>query len=182
LIARPVALVVATVAGVVAGTAHAQTARVVVPEKGEVIRLAGTGVECRWNTLARGVAFVSCGVADSRHRALGGSYSATLLDSGRVDVIAARSGKVVFTRTTASAAVAPRPSLVVGDALRVPRTSLVCRIVDADGPAAICFRADEKGARAQSYGFAVGRRVVLVMAYDGNRRPSSAGAWPQPSP
>ena len=161
------------------GAAHAGATKLVVPEKGEIVRLAGTGVECTWSTSRSGVAYVSCGLADARHRPLAASYAATLRENGRVDVTAFRSGKVVFSRTTASSGAAPR-ALAVGDALRVPGTALACSIVDADGAAAICFRADARGARPQSYGFAVGRRVVLVMAYDERRRPRSAGAWPQP--
>ena len=173
-------MLTATVVGVDAGSAQAGSTTLVIPAKGEIVRLGNSGVECSWGSLRSGVRYVSCGVADARHRPLANSYAATLLDTGRVNVLSARSGKVVFSRATASAAGTPSAHLAVGDGLRVPGTALACSIVDADGAAAICYRADEKGARAGSYGFAVGRRVVLVMAYDGKRHPRSTGAWPQP--
>jgi hypothetical protein len=166
------------VTAVVTGAASASTPRIVVPAKGEAVELAGSGVECTWNTLDGGVHYVSCGLAGPKHRPVAGSYAATLRGDGRVDVVAARSGRTVFSRTTASAA--PRAPLRVGDALHVAGTALVCSIVDADGAAAICFRSDRGGARPYSYGFAVGRRAVIVMAYDGKRRPRNAGVWGQP--
>jgi hypothetical protein len=168
------------VTGVAAGAGYAGTPRIVVPAKGEVVALAGSGVECTWNTLRGGVPYISCGLTGPRHRPVAGSYSATLRDDGRVDVVAARSGRTVFSRTTASVTAAPRAPLRVGDALHVPGTALVCSIVEADGPAAICFRSDRGGARPYSYGFAVGRRAVIAMAYDGKRRPRNAGVWGQP--
>jgi hypothetical protein len=174
-----VALSLTTVVTVVgAGAGYAGTPRIAVPAKGEVVSLAGSGVECTWNRLRSGVPYVSCRLADQRHRPITGSYVATLRGDGRVDVVAARSGRTVFSRTTASAA--PRAPLRVGDALHVAGTALVCSIVDADGAAAICFRSDRGGARPYSYGFAVGRRAVIVMAYDGKRRPRNAGVWGQP--
>jgi hypothetical protein len=170
----------AVVTGVGTGAASASTPRIVVPAKGEVVGLAGSGVECTWNTLRSGVPYVSCGLAGPQHRPIAGSYAAMLRDDGRVDVVAARSGRTVFSRTTASVAAAPRAPLRVGDALHVAGTALICSIVDADGAAAICFRSDRGGARPHSYGFAVGRRAVLVMAYDGKRRPRNAAVWGQP--
>jgi hypothetical protein len=167
------------VTGVGVGAGYASTPRIVIPAKGEVVSLERSGVECTWSTLGSGVPYVSCRLAGPQHRPVVGSYAATLRDDGRVNVVAARSGRTVFSRTTASAA-APRAPLRVGDALHVAGTALVCSIVEADGAAAICFRSDRGGARPHSYGFAVGRRAVIVMAYDGKRRPRNAGVWGQP--
>jgi hypothetical protein len=172
-----VILLAAVLTGV-AAAAQPASARLVLPKQGEVVRLAGSGVECTWGRNG-GLAAVTCRLADARHRPLAGTYGARLAESGRVDVVAAGSGASVFTRGTSAAAAAPRPPLRVGDALHVPGTALSCSIVNADGAAAICFRSDARGPRPKAYGFAVGRRVVIVMAYDEARRPTSAGAWPQ---
>jgi hypothetical protein len=162
-----------------AGAARASTPRIVAPEKGEIVRLVGSPVECSWSTLRSGLAYVECRLAGPGHRPRAGSYAARLLANGRVDIVVARSGKTVFSRTTS--AVAARAPLRIGDVLHVPGTAINCSIVDAGGGAAICFRSDSGGTRRNSYGFAVGRRVVLAMAYDGKRRPRNAGAWPQPA-
>jgi hypothetical protein len=177
---RAVAVALAVTAAVAGGdTGHASPTKSVLPKKGEIVRLAGSGVECTWITLRRGMPCIRCGLADPQHRPLAGTYIATLHNDGRVTIVAAWSGRTVFSRTTSSTAVTAQPQLAAGDSLHVPGTALSCSIVDAGGAAAICYRANEKGPLPNTYGFAVGRRVAIVMAYDANRRPTSAGAWGQ---
>jgi hypothetical protein len=175
-----VLVLVAVLAGAGPGAADSRTTKWIFPHKGEIVRLAGSPVECTWNTLPSGMEHIACGIAKTPGRPIAGSYSATLTSTGRVSVIAVPSGKIVFTRTAASAAPATTTAYV-GDHLRVIGTPLSCRIVNADGAAALCSRVDNKGPRPSTYGFAVGRRTTLVMHYTPGRLATSAGAWRQPT-
>jgi hypothetical protein len=176
-----VLVLVAALAGLGPGAAGSRSTKRVLPRQGEIVRLAGSPVECSWDTLRSGVEYIACSIAKTPGRATPGSYRATLTSTGRISVIAVSSGKVVFSRSTASAATSVTTTAHVGDRLLVTGTPLSCTIVNADGAAAICYRFDNKGPRPNAYGFALGRRTALVLHYTAGRLATSAGAWRQPA-
>jgi hypothetical protein len=149
--------------------------------------LAGSKVACG-SGVKGGNGFIDCGITGSDGQPKRGSYFVLMTDGGRVNVIAASTRKIIFSRLAASRERPSQRTLITqtahaGDQIVLPTmTQISCQVVSAGGQATIiCYYVDKKTGivRPRSFSFGLSNTVTTVLSWNAAKKEHLVGNWPE---
>jgi hypothetical protein len=184
---RPLAVLALALLSALALTpaAGARAHKVIGMPPNSTLLVAGSSSACG-SGVKGGIGFVDCGISASNGRPKKGSYFLLLTGGGKINVVAASTTSIVFTRVAAARERPARRSLIVntahaGDQIILPTlTQITCRVAKVGGrPTIFCYYVDRRTGRIRpnSFSFGMSDTLTTVLGWNAAGTSRLVGHW-----